>query len=186
MITISKQANKTAIYCIIIFFILIVVLGIIDSFTNNYYHGYIVVFRYILCASSPFLVYWASIKLPNPEGIDDVSFLPNTKDIRVSSYSTKIIFIDSDNSISFVRFFFDDEIIYMYFRSFLKVYQGPFIIKKNEKAELNTYFIKSIGEFKEGNLSLEISPKNKLKEEYKLSLSNLSEEDFTLINYAFS
>ena len=134
----------------------------------------------ILLSSLPFLGYWAAIKLPNPKGVDDVSLLPNTKDIKVAFYSTKG-FIDRNNQISFVRFFFGEGAIYMYFTNYLKIYEGPFYIKKLEETGLTMFYIKSMSSYKNRELTLEISPKNVLNPQYKLGLKNLSKDDFDLL-----
>jgi hypothetical protein len=185
MITISKQVNWPAIYCILgVFALIIFDLGLSyfekSSEFIKIYLSYANNMHLVLLSSLPFLGYWAAIKLPNPKGIDDVSLLLNTKDIKVKFYSTKG-FIDRNNQISFVRFFFGEGIMYMYFTNYLKIYEGPFCIKKYEEIEPNMFYIKSMSSYTNGELTLEISPKNILNPQYKLILKNLSKDDFDLL-----
>ncbi len=130
--------------------------------------------------SLPFLAYWAAIKLPNPKGIDDVSLLPNTQDIKVKFYSTKG-FIDRNNQVSFIRFFFGEGVTYMYFTNYLKIYEGPFCIENSEETESAMFYVKSISNYTNRELTVQISPKNVFDSHYKLILKNLSDDDFDLL-----
>ena len=180
MIKLSKQANRPAIYCILGVFVLVFILGSLNLWGVNCNKEIISVIKTILLCSLPFFGYWAAVKLPNPKGIDDISLLPSTEDIKVRFYSTKG-FINRNNQISFVRFFFGKGFCYMYFRNYLKIYEGPFYIKNNETAESNMFYIKSISDYTNGELTLEINPKNILNPHYKLGLRNLSKKDYGLI-----
>jgi hypothetical protein len=180
MIKISKQINRPAIYCILGVFTMVLILGLSDFFGINFDKNLANILKNVLLFSLPFLGYWAAIKLPNPEGIEDVNLLPSTKDVKVGFYSTKG-FIDRNNQISFVRFFFGEAITYMYFTNYLKIYEGPFCIKKYEDTDPNMFYVKSMSSYTKKELKLGISPKNILNPEYKLILKNLSENDFELI-----
>jgi hypothetical protein len=173
MIKIYKQINRQAIYSILGVFTMVLILGSLDFFGINFDKNLTNILKNVLLFSLPFLGYWAAIKLPNPEGIENVNLLPSTKDVKVRFYSTKG-FIDRNNQISFVRFFFGEGITYMYFTNYLKIYEGPFCIKKYEDIEPNTFYVKSMSNYIKGELTLEINPKNILNPQYKLILKNLS------------
>lgn len=180
MIKLSKQANRLALCCILVVFILVFILGSLDSWGIKNNRELIDIVKTTLLFSLPFLGYWAAIKLPNPKEVNDVKLLPNTKNIRVSFYKTSG-FIDRNNQISFVRFFFDEGIIYMYFSNVLRIYEGPFYIKEKIKAELGMFYIHSLSNYLNEELTLEIKPKNALDSHYKLTLSKLSKIDCDLI-----
>ncbi|NRS88015.1 hypothetical protein HNQ02_000925 [Flavobacterium sp. 7E] len=180
MIKLSKQANRLALCCILVVFILVFILGSLDSWGIKNNRELIDIVKTTLLFSLPFLGYWAAIKLPNPKEVNDVKLLPNTKNIRVSFYKTSG-FIDRNNQISFVRFFFDEGIIYMYFSNVLRIYEGPFYIKEKNKAELGMFYIHSLSNYVNEELTLEIKPKNSLDSHYKLTLSKLSKIDCDLI-----
>ena len=180
MIKLSTQANKPALYCILGVFMLILIVGSLDLWGINIdteIVGYCKTFLFLLL---PLLGYWAAIQLPNPKGIKDVTALPNTQNVRVRFYLASG-FIDRNNQISFVRFFFDQKAIYMYFSNLIRIYEGPFFIKSIEEAEIGMFYIHSISEYLNGEVTLDIKPKNVLDPSYKLILRNLSEIDYDLI-----
>ena len=161
MIKLSKQANKLALCCILGVFILIFILGSLDLWGIDFNKEIVDFFKTILLFSLPFLGYWAAIKLVNPKGITNVNLLASTKKIRVSCYITKG-FIERNNQISFVRFFFDDRVMYMYFSNFIGIYEGPFYIKRESEAESGMFYIKSLSAYVNSELTIEIKPKNSL------------------------
>ena len=187
MIKFSKQANRPALYCILSIFLFIGFNTGLSYFGSKnefmiIYLSYVNTLNQILLCSLPFLGYWAAIKLPNPVNVEDVNLLLSTKDIKVRSYSTKG-FIDRNDQISFVRFFFGEDIIYMYFTNYLKIYEGPFYIKEKgeQKIDFEMYYFKSISNFVNEELTLEINPNNLLNPHYKLGLRNINMEDYNLI-----
>lgn len=181
MINLSKQANRPALYCIAVVFLLVFILGSLESWGIDKYKDLFDSIKTILLFSLPFFGYWAVIKLTNPKGIKDVNSLPSTKNIKVRFYKTSG-FIDRNNQISFVRFFFDNEFIYMYFCNYLRIYDGPFYIKNKEEAELGMFYIKSITDYIDEEITLEVNPVNILNPHYKLGLKNLSKSNYNLIN----
>lgn len=180
MIKLSKQANRPALYCILVVFILVFILGSLDLWGISFNKQLVNIVKNILLFSLPFLGYWAAIKLPNPKNIKDVTLLPNTKKIKISFYKTSG-FIERNNQMSFVRFFFDNDVIYMYFCNYLRIYEGPFYIKKKEKAELGMFYINSISNYTNSELVIEVTPKNILDPHYKLVLQNLNNSDYLLL-----
>ncbi|OCB71799.1 hypothetical protein [Flavobacterium crassostreae] len=180
MIKLSKQANRLALCCILGVFFLVFILGSLDSWGIKNNKDLIDILKTILLFSLPFLGYWAAIKLPNPKDVNDVNLLPNTKNIRVRFYKTSG-FIDRNNQISFVRFFFNEGVIYMYFSNFLRIYEGPFYIKKKNEADFGMFYIHSLSNYINEELTLEITPKNTLDPHYKLILRNLIKSDYDLM-----
>ncbi|AWK04507.1 hypothetical protein HYN56_09795 [Flavobacterium crocinum] len=180
MIKLSKQANKLALCCILGAFILIFILGSLDLWGIDFNKKIVDFFKTALLVSLPFLGYWAAIKLVNPKGVSNVNLLSNTKKIRVSCYITKG-FIERNNQISFVRFFFDDQVMYMYFSNFIGIYEGPFYIKREIEAESGMFYIDSISTYVNGELTIEVKPKNSLDPFYKLVLKNVTKPDYDLL-----
>lgn len=180
MIKLSRQANRPALYCIVLVFIVIFILGSLDSWGIKNNKEVIKNIKTIFLFSLPFLGYWAAIKLPNPKDVKNLKLLPNTKNIRIRFYVAKG-FIDRNNQISFVRFFFDKSVIYMYFSNYIRIYEGPFYIKNREEVEAGMFYIKSISNYVNGELTLEINSKDILDPHYKITLRNLSKEDYNLM-----
>ncbi|MNY12502.1 hypothetical protein D3C86_1455880 [compost metagenome] len=116
----------------------------------------------------------------NPKDVNDVKLLSNTAKIRVSLYTTKG-FIERNNQISYVRFFFNDAVVYMYFSNFIGIYEGPFYIKRENEAEFGMFCIKSLSNYVNGELVVELKPKNPLNPFYRLVLKNISKTDYDLL-----
>lgn len=180
MIKLSKQANKLALCSILLVFILVFILGSLDLWGISFNKDLIDFIKTVLLTSLPFLGYWAAIKLVNPKDIIDVKLLLNTKKIRVNFYTTKGL-IERNNQISFVRFFFGNEVLYMYFTNFIGIYDGPYYIKKENQADLDMFYIKSLSDNRNGEIIMEIKPKSSLNPSYKLVLKNITKSDHDLI-----
>lgn len=169
MIKLSKQANRLALCSILGVFIFVFILGSLDSWGIKNNKDFIDILKTALLFSLPLLGYWASIKLQNPEDVKDVNSLASTKDIKVRFYKTKG-FVDRNDQISFVRFFLNNEFAYIYFCNYLKIYNGPIYIQKNVSTNSNHYYIKSISNYGNNEITIEINNDSILNTNFKFIL----------------
>ncbi|SFI22832.1 hypothetical protein SAMN05443292_1843 [Halpernia frigidisoli] len=81
-------------------------------------------------------------KIHSPEGVN-LPDLISTEDIRTPSFKYGG-FVNQGQNISFVKFYFSQQEIYMYYRNFfpIKIYYGPFTINKRGCVSFSNFYIK--------------------------------------------
>lgn len=125
--------------------------------------------------------YFKTINMP--KGVD-LRHLISTSDIRTPTVAFRG-FINQGTDISFVKFYFSNDCIYMYYRSFLKVYDGPLILKEKEKTLENDFYIKKFNKSSKNEMILEISTRTGLTQ-YDLILRNVGDKDVVLLDKEFN
>lgn len=117
-------------------------------------------------------------RIHNPPGVN-LSDLKSTEDIRTPTYEYKGI-INKGTNISFVKFYFSSNEVYMYYRNFfpIKIYYGPFGI--NKKGNISGEF--NLIELTKTNIGvkLHIESQNKMIS-YTIYMKDINKEDFDLL-----
>lgn len=113
-----------------------------------------------------------------------------TDDLRISSMSAVNVIVNFGSEFDYCKFYFKENEIYLFFRySFPKdIYNGPFVIKKNDKNNYSYFSLFTISNFKikENCLTIKFKNKTLIGSSYKLNIDNISEEDIELLSKILS
>ncbi|MCT2408650.1 hypothetical protein NZD88_13960 [Chryseobacterium antibioticum] len=123
-------------------------------------------------------------KIHDPEGVN-LSSLVSTEDLRTPTYNYTG-FLDQGTNISFVKFYFSKDEVYMYYRNFfpIKIYYGPFNISKKEGFSSNKFTLREFKKINTTEAKLSIESQNGTTS-YTLYMRNISNKDFDLLNNYF-
>ena len=124
-------------------------------------------------------------KIHPPKGID-LSTLSSTDDIKISTITYKGGKVNQGNNISFIKFYFSEDRVYMYTTNFLKIYEGPFIISKRENLILGDYYIDSFTEISKYEAEIIIKSFGGGLTNYSFLMIRLAEKDFKLMINKFN
>jgi len=123
--------------------------------------------------------YWQ--KFPKPRGVENIKELPQTDDIRTPSFSYSG-FVDRGINISYIKFLIGNDVIYLYYRNFfpIKIYYGPFFIRKIEDLKIGDFYLKEFKKINEYEANIKIGTKSG-ETNYTFLLRNLKDKDFILL-----
>ena len=118
-------------------------------------------------------------KIHYPKNVN-LEKLKSTEDIRIPSFSYKG-YINQGDNFSFLKIYFNEKEIYLYFRNFfpIKIYQGPFILKKSFSYD-NSFYVTEFKKINKSELMLRIA-NNTNSTSYKLIMRNFTISDYNLI-----
>ncbi|MBW7675398.1 hypothetical protein [Chryseobacterium chendengshani] len=119
-------------------------------------------------------------KIHPPKGID-LSTLTSTDDIKISTVTYKSGIINKGNNISFLKFYFSENEVYMYTTNFLKIYEGPFIIKKRANLNMGNYYIDSFSEISKYEAEITIKSFGGGSTDFSFLMIQLAEKDLELM-----
>lgn len=109
--------------------------------------------------------------------------LPSTADIRVSNFTYRIS-MNTGIEISFIKFYFAEDAVYMYIRNFSKNYQGPYKLSNinhdSDALQVQNFIKRNTNE---AELGVESATGNT---KYNFVLRGFSEKDFGLMKDGFS
>ena len=110
-----------------------------------------------------------------------LSELVSTEDIRTPTYKYSGI-ISRGNEISFIKFYFSNKAIYLYYRNFfpIRIYYGPFYINSKETNSLNDFLVTEFKITSKTEARLSISSKNGFTS-YTFYMKNISKRDLDLL-----
>ncbi|MDH6252851.1 hypothetical protein M2347_002578 [Chryseobacterium sp. H1D6B] len=119
-------------------------------------------------------------KMQSPDGVE-LSDLFSTEDIRTPSFRYKGS-VNQGTNISFVKFYFAKNEVYMYYRNFfpIKVYYGPFTICKKDSFSSAGFILKEFQKINTNEAKLSIQSQNGLTS-YTFNMRNISGKDFKLL-----
>lgn len=124
-------------------------------------------------------------KIHPPKRID-LSTLSSTNDIKILTVTYKSRIVNQGNNTSFIKFFFSENEIYMYTTNFLKIYEGPFIIKKRANLNMGNYYIESFSEISKYEAEITIKSFGGGSTDFSFLMIRLTEIDLKLMINKFN